>query len=92
MLESDATVAGGKLERPLPKKPKHWFSRFTMIARFLLIISGVLAVYGFTQLPNPGDAQPPAKKSSQLRLAAALIQFLIILLNVSHACDSNGLS
>lgn len=83
VLESEATIAGKKLEQPLPKKPKHWFSRFTMIGRFLVILSGILAVWGFTQLPNPGDAQPPSKQNSQLRLAAALILFLVVLLNVS---------
>jgi len=83
VLESEATIAGKKLEQPLPKKPKHWFSRFTMIGRFLVLLSGILAVWGFTQLPNPGDAQPPSKQSSQLRLAAALILFLVVLLNVS---------
>ena len=83
VLEVEAAAAGKKLEPPLPKKPKHWFSRFTIIARFLVILSGILAVVGFTQLPNPGDAQPPSKQSSQLRLAAALILFLVMLLNVS---------
>lgn len=55
-----------------------------MLARILVIISAILAVYGFTQLPEPGDAQPPPKSSSQLRLAAALILFLVILLNVGQ--------
>lgn len=82
-LESEASIAGKKLEHPLPKKPKHWFSRFTIIGRFLVILSGILAVWGFSQLPKPGDAQPPSKKSSQLRLAASLILFLVLLLNVS---------
>lgn len=83
VLEAEAAAAGKKLAPPLTKKPKHWFSRFTMIARVMVILSGILAVVGFTQLPNPGDAQPPSKQSSQLRLAAALILFLVILLNVS---------
>ena len=82
-LESEAAVAGKKLEQPLPKKPKHWFSRFTMIGRVMVLLSGILAVVGFTKLPEPGDAQSPSKESSQYRLAAALILFLVVLLNVS---------
>jgi hypothetical protein len=73
---------GKVLTRPLVPPKGHWISRFTIAARILLILAGALYIYGFSQLPTPADAIPPSSRSSSLRLAASLIVFLIMLLNV----------
>ena len=73
---------GKVLTRPLIPPKGHWVSRFTIAARILLILAGALYIYGFSQLPTPADAIPPSSRSSSLRLAASLIVFLIMLLNV----------
>lgn len=70
--------AGITPEDPRPLiPPRHWVSRFTMLGRVLLIVAAALYIYGFSQLPNPAEAIPPSRTSSNVRLAASLIVFLV---------------